>query len=262
MLPQQSHTIRAGESLVLIAKKYQQAGWQAIYFADCNRDFRKKHPDPDLIRPGAVVKIPSTTAQQRAAVQQRIQRLQQAVSDAKTLFAEQEKVMDDGYQEVKKVGQTIDTGAMLITTIWGLARLTAKVAQSMKLHGEALKSANQQLLKDALTDKAKQAGNVTATAIAAAKSESTNTVWLVTQSVAQAWCDLTSPSFWASTFVQLHDQYQRGGWDEVSWSKAVTTRPEDLYGQAQRLLRDTKMKALADLEAKIREARAELAQIR
>jgi hypothetical protein len=220
------------------------------------------HPDPDLIPPGVVVRIPSTATQQRAAVQKRIQSLQRALSNAKTLFAEQEKVLQDSYQEVKKVGQTIDTVSTLLTTIFSLATLTTKAAQTMKLHGEALKSANQKLVQETFKAKAAQARDLTASAIAAAKTESTNTVWLITQSVAQAWCDLSSPSFWASAFVQLHDQYQRGGWNEVSWSKAVTVRPEDIYEQTQRQLLNTKTEALAHLEAKIREAQAELTRIR
>ncbi len=163
---------------------------------------------------------------------------------------------------MKKVGQTIDTVSTLLTTIFSLATLTTKAAQTMKLHGEALKSANQKLVQETFKAKAAQARDLTASAIAAAKTESTNTVWLITQSVAQAWCDLSSPSFWASAFVQLHDQYQRGGWNEVSWSKAVTVRPEDIYEQTQRQLLNTKTEALAHLEAKIREAQAELTRIR
>ena len=124
----------------------------------------------------------------------------------------------------------------------------------MKLEGEAAEQAVKEFGKEALKDRGKNLRDVAAQAVTKTKSESTNVAWLVTKSVAQAWCDITSPSFWANTFVNM--------WNEdMSWSEAVTTRPEDVFESQMNKLKSTHNDVIRDLDKKIREVQQELVDI-
>lgn len=56
------HTVRAGETLSSIARRYNIASWREIYWHDVNKDFRRKRPNENLIFPGDVVIIPGGPA--------------------------------------------------------------------------------------------------------------------------------------------------------------------------------------------------------
>jgi hypothetical protein len=56
------HTVRPGENLSLIARKYGLKSWKDIYRYDANSDFRDKRPNANLIFPGDVVVIPGGSA--------------------------------------------------------------------------------------------------------------------------------------------------------------------------------------------------------
>ncbi len=62
-LPLTSHTIKKGENLTKIVKKYGHPGqeWKAIYNASYNKAFKAKFRDPNLIPPGEVFLVPSIT---------------------------------------------------------------------------------------------------------------------------------------------------------------------------------------------------------
>src|SRR5688572_27757886 len=52
------HVVVKGESLSSIARDHGFRNWRRIYDAPENADFRAKHPDPNLIRPGDTLTIP------------------------------------------------------------------------------------------------------------------------------------------------------------------------------------------------------------
>jgi hypothetical protein len=58
------HTVRSGENLTTIARKYGYSDWKAIYDHPKNMDFKRKRPNPNIIFPGDVIFIPdkNTTA--------------------------------------------------------------------------------------------------------------------------------------------------------------------------------------------------------
>lgn len=56
-----THTVRAGENLTVIAKKYGYPDWRTIYNDPKNADFRRKRPNPNLILPGDLLFIPDKT---------------------------------------------------------------------------------------------------------------------------------------------------------------------------------------------------------
>jgi hypothetical protein len=54
------YTVRKGDFLSAIAKKFGIKTWQEIYRHPENADFRAKRPNPNLIFPGDIVRIPVT----------------------------------------------------------------------------------------------------------------------------------------------------------------------------------------------------------
>jgi len=60
-VPLTKHTVKKGENLTSVVKKYGVAGgaWKHIYKAKYNAAFRKKRTDPNLILPGDVFYVPS-----------------------------------------------------------------------------------------------------------------------------------------------------------------------------------------------------------
>lgn len=52
------HTVKQGENLTRIAKKYGFADYKVIYEHPTNEAFREKRPDPNVLFPGDVINVP------------------------------------------------------------------------------------------------------------------------------------------------------------------------------------------------------------
>jgi hypothetical protein len=55
-----THTVKPGENLTTIARKYGFSDWPVIYNFQ-SKEYRRRHPNPDLIFPGDQLDIPSKT---------------------------------------------------------------------------------------------------------------------------------------------------------------------------------------------------------
>jgi hypothetical protein len=55
-----THTVKPGENLTTIARKYGYSDWPVIYNFQ-SKEFRRRHPNPDVIFPGDQLDIPSKT---------------------------------------------------------------------------------------------------------------------------------------------------------------------------------------------------------
>jgi LysM domain len=53
-----THTVRTGETLATIARKYGHSDWKTIYDHPANAEFQRKRPNPNIILPGDVIFIP------------------------------------------------------------------------------------------------------------------------------------------------------------------------------------------------------------
>jgi len=56
------YVIREGDTLSSIAETHGLPDWKKLYFADENKEFRARRPDPDRIMPGDVIVIPGEPA--------------------------------------------------------------------------------------------------------------------------------------------------------------------------------------------------------
>lgn len=249
-----THSIKPGQTLTAIAKDYQIAGWQALYFAPCNKDFRRRNPNPDRIPAGGKIIIPIDPIQQKEAIRKRIANLRACRKEAHQLWKKEEQVIDNHFKKIKGTAEKVDAAATVALILNSLARLTYKGFQVMKLSDEALEAANKKAAKEALGSRATTHGrDNTALVIASMKKESTSTVWLITKTVAQSWCDITSPSFWANTVSNL-----LGG---KSWSRSVMEKPEDLHRKMKQRLQKSSLQVFSSLDKKIHEAEKEMRAI-
>ncbi len=254
MLTPATHSIKPNENLTSIAKAHGIAGWQALYFATCNKNFRFRHPNPDRIPVGGKIMIPIDPAQQREAIRGRIAKLRARRQTAHELWKEEERVIDQAFNELQGSAEAVDTVATVALVLNSLTQLTYKGFKAMKLADDAREAANRVLARDTLIGKAKTHGRDNVALVASQmKKESTNTVWLITKSVAQSWCDLTSPSFWANTIINL----QAGN----SWNQSVRTKPEDLRRKMKLKLQKSSLSMLSSLDKVIHEAEKELQAI-
>jgi Putative peptidoglycan binding domain/LysM domain len=80
----QKHTVRPGECLSTIAKRYGFVRWQTIYDAGENEAFRSKRPNPHVIYAGDEIVIPDKTPKEETIATGKLHPFQ--VSTPKLLF--------------------------------------------------------------------------------------------------------------------------------------------------------------------------------
>jgi hypothetical protein len=191
------HLMAVGETLAEVAEASGASGWQGVYYADVNRDFRHWHPDPWDIPPGARVLIPSSTAEQRVALLGRIRTLEALIAEAMAIGAEQVALLGTDLARTALDDPEWYLGPFLrrlASSILGSIRLlkapeSAGDRASVALTGEALQ-------RWALATRAECASLLTLLA-GAARGVS----WVVPQVLARGWCDAASPHFWAKPLV-------------------------------------------------------------
>ncbi len=83
------HLMAPGETLAEVAEASGASGWQGVYYAEVNQEFRVRHPDPWDIPPGARVLIPSSMREQRVALLARIRTLETLISETTAIGADQ-----------------------------------------------------------------------------------------------------------------------------------------------------------------------------
>jgi len=249
-----THQVSPGENLSTIARKYGLPGWQALYFSNENADFRRTNKDPNHIKLGSSIVIPPNKAMVRQKLVERLALLHKLKTTAQEEELKLAAELKSNYAHIKSVGDNVDMAAMLANLVSGITQSTIKLANMAKLEGPALEAASKEAVKDAFLDRAKFGRDAALMAVADRRPEpGGNTVWAITKIVASAWVDMTSPSFWANTVTNLSNG--------MSWSEAVTTKPEDILNQALSNLRHAYDKAYADIDKHIAEVNAELAAL-
>ncbi|MBB94777.1 MAG: hypothetical protein CML68_09265 [Rhodobacteraceae bacterium] len=85
------HTVKKGDTLSKIAKKYGIKSAKALYDDPANAKFRKLRPNPDLIEPGDKVTIPPTPASVKSNHTKDMPRMSIDVNGDKALIFVQQK---------------------------------------------------------------------------------------------------------------------------------------------------------------------------
>jgi hypothetical protein len=161
------------------------------------------------------------------------------------LFDGLEQGLRLSYQDVKRTGETVDVAGTAALIALDLGKIIRQGFMAMKFSGTALEEANRELSKEAMKFSTGPLQDVALETAAHRINANQGLIWAFGKSVIEAYLDLTTPSFWASTCSNL-----RSG---MRWSQAVTTTPEDLMDSGIARLEFQKRQALAQLDHKIRE---------
>jgi len=213
MQPARMHTIIPGETLTSIARKYGLS-WKAVYFDPSNADFRRRCPNPNVIRTGDRVAIPSDPV---AILNQRLVALRQLRTEASTLFVGMEMQANRDFQEIQAYGIKVDIAAAALNIIAGLAHMCVDGYKTLGLAGQKLEEANRKFARTYLahgTTVTTQGTEVIRDAIierVAEPSGEDGLVWGLGKVLLNSYLDMQSPSYWATraTGGSIEDQHRR-----------------------------------------------------
>ena len=231
-LDAQPYIVRPGDNLSSIAQRQGYRDWSVIYHLRCNAGLRRVRPNPHLIQPGDKVMLPPRPEQIRAVLLQRPAKLQALESESRTMFDGLIRELDSEFAAAERKGQVVDLIKDVADILTSLTSMTIKGFRSLAKSGTEIEGINAELAKEALDMPKDKLGDVTMKVYAdmlsgpEAANMRTRTLWVFGAVVVQAWLDIRSPSYWASTWAN----WQSG----MSFSAAVSTRPADIHAEAVR----------------------------
>ena len=277
----QKHKVVKKETLTGIAKKYGHKDWKKIWEAPDNKALAKKRKAPEKIEPGDILIIPLSAKQQQendkeflalnearnaelalcdamageiARLEKRIKVLDELIKGqvewTKGIVAD----LNKNLAGMKKWGSGVDAVAMLTQMGVSLGKLASTGAAASKASGEALKKLNDEALKQA-TGIATGPLKGEAMKAAGKLKKQDSTALAVVGILADSWNKMTSPSFWANTYVEMTENGK-------SWSDAVTS---DIGSSIKERIKSVVANSAAQikkLQAAQKAATAELAEIK
>lgn len=248
-LSARQYIVRNGDNLDSIAKANGYRDWQVIYRSRCNDRLRALRPNPNQIKAGDVVMIPPRAADIRQTLRTRLDRLKAARKDTEALFDDIQGSLNGEFKKLERVATTVDTAKDVFLIFQGLGKMCWKGYKSLEMGAEELTKANKELAKEALNMPKDQFEDLTLKSFAEQQDHPQtvrlmNSPWMFSVAIVRAWLDITSPSYWAGVGAEVLSGNYR---------TALKRRPSDIFAEASTKLADTRRKALAQLDAKIRE---------
>ncbi|NRB20257.1 MAG: LysM peptidoglycan-binding domain-containing protein [Rhodobacteraceae bacterium] len=262
------HTVKKGESLSRIAQFYGLRNFELIYKDPVNAKFRKTRPKPDLIQPGDKVVIPNfalTPGKRKdlktliSTVDARLSRLERNRKDLIATTKELAGEISTYKSKFKKTKNAADGAALIITLLLSVTKISAIGLKAATQTTTELAKANKEILKEL--------GKMSLTAVEPAlgagadkMASSSSKGIAVIGILADSFFKLSSPSFWAKTYMKaqdekLLDKIIKGkfgqGWD--AWSKAVTWDPLAEFDRMQTNMKAQSEKLVKQLDLLIAE---------
>ncbi len=238
------HKVAKGDTLSGISKRYGHKHWKDVWDAKENKAIVSKRKEPRSIQSGDTIIIPFTAKEISVMTQLAIE-YQEAVMWESQLIAE----LDDRKKKyertikglentvksstklhkalvgelkkaaagAKKWGQGVDRAAFVINMNRALAKMTAKGYKAMAMEGDELVKANKEMLNSSLKFASGPLKKPVAKGVGGHLTDANNNYNMAGAAVGivlKSYVKMTSPTFWAWTYLRL----QEGD----SWSDAVT----------------------------------------
>lgn len=191
------HLFATGESLAEVAVICRLSGWQGLYYADVNRGFRERYPDPWDIPGGARISVPGCAAEQRAALLSRIRTLDSLLNEVKAIGAEQLALLKSALARAALDDPEKRLGPFMRGLVYSILRSIRLLNES---EGEVTR-ANLALTDDALHRWALASRTECASMLSLLVRAALGASWTVPQVAARGWCDAASPHFWGRPLV-------------------------------------------------------------
>ena len=271
----QTHKLAKGDTLEGVAKKYR-ADAKAVWKAPENKALVAKRGKPEALQPGDVLVIPPDPKSVKAAAQKaeqlrrgreaaqqllatlknEVARTQRRIKTYEELIEFNKKSAAEIVGELVKVkgdmkrwSDGVDTAATVAQITVSLGQLCAKGYQSTKLTGAALEKLNMELTKDVVAMPVEQLRDV-GIKLGGELRDRTDSPLGYLGVVFNSWEKMTSPSFWANTFVQVTQ-------NKKSWSDAVAMDVgEDIDARIKEVVGNFQQQA-QKLQQKLAEARTQ-----
>lgn len=252
------YTAKPGDNIWKIAKANGLKHWQDLYFDRTNEPLRRQRPNPSMIKAGDIISIPksidpSIRRKEIQRLQDIIGRLKRTKGDVdhlfKTLASEETKLAGD----LKRKGEAIDTFASILNMLIGLGKMTQAGAKAMATSGDDLAKANKAFLVDFAKDRSLLAVDTAAKLADETIKEPDSVALMVGKSLAKAWSDMWSPTFWAAGYLDIVEKRR---WDPTKWNV------DSMHQETQRKLQSAWREAHKQLDEKIRKYDQAIAALR
>jgi len=235
------HKVSKGESLQDIPKKYGHKDWKSIWKAPENRALVSKRSKPENLQPGDSLLIPPNEKQiqdtrkkllglqatrdgdlklraglvnELERANNRIKIYDQRIKGEIEGTKEAVEVLEKNLHEMRNWATGVDAAAFLAKMGVTLGKLSSIASKASSATGEALEKLNEEAMKEAieLAKEPLQEGGVKAVSKLKERASKRGAVMGI---LAESWEKMTSPSFWAQTYVEMTDNGR-------TWSQAVT----------------------------------------
>lgn len=224
------YTVRSGDSLSRIASKHKLSSWKALYEAPCNAGFRKKRLNPNRIQPGDKLLIPPDPLD---AALRRMAALEKLRGVTVAMFRKQECVLDKDFKKINKLGNTIDTIAMVSSILVNLGGLAKDGIKAASLSGKELAAANAAMVKTHVKNNAVFFSQLGGSQVKLTGED--GLAWCIGKVLLKSWGDMWSPSYWAKRISGVD--------------------PEIIHKQAKNHLDIVRKKSLAQIEMRIKQTK-------
>lgn len=193
------HSFAAGETLTAVAEAHGLSGWQGLYYAAVNRDFRRRYPDPWRIPPGARIRLPTTFLEQQQALTERLGQLARLRATVRQLLTQQRDLLTGAMTtRLAKEGEVPIVPGELIR---GLAATTLRAIDASQAGEDRLAGRSLALAEDALERWPLVGRPECATLFSLLARAAATRFWVLPAPVARAWCEVHGPNFWARQLI-------------------------------------------------------------
>lgn len=189
--------IRAAGSLSELAKRYQLAGWQGLYFAEVNAAFRQQFPNPWGIPDHIEIGIPGSSFEQLTALSLRIAQLQAVERQVERLADKQRRLL------LSPFGNTEPSEPRLVIcgVVKSVVSTTGEAIGLLKSPDWRAPHKDLELLGDALARSTSPDLRNAALLFSLLARAAQAVPWCVPAVSAEAWCDPRCPHFWAKPLL-------------------------------------------------------------
>ncbi|MEM1119672.1 MAG: LysM peptidoglycan-binding domain-containing protein [Bacteroidota bacterium] len=236
MFYSRKYQVKAGDTLTHIAKTFGLPSWRNIYDAPDNARLKRLRGTPDNLQVGDMLSIPPNPIE---VLEYQLGRLTKIRLESIEMFDNLLYTAKRDHQSIKRVAGNADMAAAVFQLGMGYAKIVKGGLDTIKLTGQELMKANQQLAKSAVTTGPKFVAEqvVQKSSILEVTGEE-GLALAIPKIIVKSWFDMTSPSYWAQRFSGINI--------------------ERLHEQTNRHILNAKRQSIQNLDKRISEIRSEI----
>jgi hypothetical protein len=239
------YIVKQNDNLDLIARNHGYKSWQIIYHSNFNSELRTRCPNPDKIFDGVNVFLPPKSKDVILALNRSNSMLQQIKQDFINTTDKEISNLKQSLNKIKSTGAQLDAAKDAITILVDLSSIIKMGAKALKLNGKLLEEMNKKIAEKTFEDLARNPIFEKGLEVYSEADLDNNIVTVTSQIIVGSYISMISPSFWANTISNLYNG--------MSWSQAVTSKPDDVYTKCVQDILNQRNKINSDIDRRINE---------